>query len=501
MTTDDVFFSRPLASAAALADVAEDRHRFIDKKVLIAGETKVLSTPNGRMCLLASMHLAIRICRNVSMALPEGNQDLRKECEQKVAPLAFGHPIEFVGLPTDFDKYDAILSVGSVAQPEFPWTVVNSNGFLARVSSEATDLPEDCSQTNPIGALAAASLGVAETFKRLLKLKASRGRLLDALSFSLITYQPGESDAGPQLPGQIDIDPLLVGAGAIGSSVVYLLSHLPIAGYVSIVDPQRFEPGNLGTSILLGPEDIGKGKASLAAEKLRQNSISAQGFEEDLSEFEKRLGTEIAYPKLVLGALDNIEARHAVQDLWPDTIIDGAIGDFGCQVSRHPWGENVACLRCLFHQPTGKPAEQAASRMTGLTPERVQRASECINQEDIGFAPPARKDWLRKRIGQKICSVVQEAFTEELSEERQREDFAPSVPFVASLSACMMVGEMIKFAASWPTPLRPRFQFDVLRGPALGELFDQERHSNCLCVARQHNIETIRQLRSKTKRE
>jgi hypothetical protein len=63
-----------------------------------------------------------------------------------------------------------------------------------------------------------------------------------------------------------------------------------------------------------------------------------------------------AIPTVVLNGLDNISARHQVhRALWPDIVIDGAIGDFTCQVSRHPWPDNVACLMCLLREPPGPP--------------------------------------------------------------------------------------------------------------------------------------------------
>jgi hypothetical protein len=61
--------------------------------------------------------------------------------------------------------------------------------------------------------------------------------------------------------------------------------------------------------------------------------------------------------------------------------------------------------------------------------------------------------------------------------------------------ASMAVAELVKFAAGWPTPLAPRFQLDVLRGPGFGEEFPQERRSDCLCVVRRRNIERLREQR------
>lgn len=124
---------------------------------------------------------------------------------------------------------------------------------------------------------------------------------------------------------------------------------------------------------------------------------------EEISKFRTRVPEEVSYPKLVVNCLDNIEARHEIQDLWPDVIIDGAIGAFPCQVSVHPWGEDVACLRCLFKQPAGERAERAAARATGLSLDRVQQAFDVVTEADVEKASLEKQAWLRGRIGKEIC--------------------------------------------------------------------------------------------------
>lgn len=494
--SEDVYYSRPRATAARLGELAEDRHRFLDKSVLVTGEPAILATANGRECLLASLRLLVRVCRNVFVALPSPNRVLTSEGRQICDAITWDQPVVFLGDCGDLASYDAILSVGAAARPELPWTVINSNGWLARVSSGSTDLPADCTQTNPIGALAAASLGVCDVFKRLLRLRPSRGKLLDGTSFSLFTYGSGESDLGPVLPEQLTVELLLVGAGAIGNGVIYLLSRLPLSGRAWVVDAQAFGPENLGTCLLIGPAEVGKSKALLAAEVLNSNKLEANAFHGDLATFMARLGNAVPFPPVVLGCLDDIPVRHALQQMWADLIIDGAIGDFGCQVSRHPWERDVACLICLFRELPGEPAEQLASRASGLSPARVQQASTLVTAEDVRLASSDQRDWLRAQQGRRVCSVVQEAVALQLSIDQQRRGFEPSVPFVACLSASMVVAELVKFAASWPSDLEPRFQFDVLHGPALGQPLPQQRRPDCLCVTRRRNIEAWRRQRS-----
>ena len=72
----------------------------------------------------------------------------------------------------------------------------------------------------------------------------------------------------------------------------------------------------------------------------------------------------------------------------------------------------------------------------------------------------------------------------QISQENQRMGFAPSVPFVAGLGACMVVAELVKFSTGLTTELDTRYQFDALRGPAFGSMIPQERRRDCNCVVR-----------------
>ena len=491
---DGLKYSRPLATANRLSDQAEDVSRFIDKRVLLTGETYALAFQNGQDCVLNALRLLVRICADVSVFLPKASAGfvatVRHEAK-RIEPT-----VKFLDDEPDLRQFDAILSVGSKMRPELPWTVINSNGWLARVSSVSSDVPAEVDQSNPIAALAAASFGVSEVFKRLIRLKEQRGRFFDGLNFSFFTYSAEEKDLGPPLPTEIDIDLLLVGVGAIGNGVVHLLNRLPVAGKITIVDSQRYGSENFGTCLLIGPDEIHKAKALFALEVL-ESKLATQYFTEEFSKFSKRLGTEVPFPRVSLNAVDNIETRREIQrELWSDVVIDGAIGEFSCQASRHAWGEDVACLICLFPEPEGEPAELVASRATGLVPSRTRDAEATVCDEDVRNAPAEKRDWLRKRIGKRICSVVQEAVAQSISEEKLREGFQPSVPFVACLSSCMMVGELIRSTSQPSTAFEPRFQFDVLRGPHYGQEFPQGRRHDCICVTRRENIERVRTSRS-----
>lgn len=484
-------YSRPWKTAASLGELAEDHHRFLDKRVLLTGESELLETANGRDAFLYSLRLLVRICANISVFLPNGPADLVVEAEQVAAQVVFGKHIEF---PTsaDLETFNAILSVGTRVHPALPWTTINSNGWLARVSSGEASLAGECSLENPIGALACSCLGVGEVFKRLVALVPERGALLNGMSFSLLDFDANLDECGPPLPPIIEEDLLVVGGGAIGNGIVALLCRLPISGAIEVVDRERFGEENLGTCLMIGPEHLNQPKGPTLARMLKAAGKQSQGFECQFADYVPTLGGK--YPAVVLNGLDNIDVRHEVQRaLWPDLIVDGAIGDFGCQVSRHPWHDaDTACLICLFRTPV-RSGESIAAEATGLGEGRIGQAQDVVTTTDVDDAPEEKREYLRARLGKPVCSVISEAVTQKISQDAAARGFEPSVPFVAAFSACMVVAQAIAHIADWPRKLETRFQFDFLRGPARGEHYPQGRRKDCLCQRRK-NIDRIRAL-------
>jgi hypothetical protein len=486
---ESLAFSRPAAAADSLGDKAPDRHRFTQKKVLLTGEAKIIELENGRNCLLDSIRMLLRMTRGLKIWIPEG-ADLREKASRLLEHISFGYKPELLQRTPDFTTFDAILSVGAETHPELPWTTVNSNGWVARVSSGAAPLSSVCGQANPVGALAAASLGTSEVFKRLINLVPERGGPLDGLSFSFYAYQVGD-DPGPALPNNIPIEIFGMGVGAIGNGVVHLLNSLPVSGRAFFVDKQAFAKENLGTCILIGPEDLGTDKAVFAA-KFLESKLTTQGFSQDLADFAATTVKELPYPRTVLNGLDEIDPRHYVQSLWPDLIIDGAIGAFACEATLHPWGEDLSCLYCDFEHPPQR-SEQLESELTGLREGRLKNMNSVVTEDDVRAAPAEKRKWLSTQMGKEICSVVSEATIEKLSQEKQKEGFQPSVPFVACLSSCMMVTELVRQTLEWPRVLETGFRFDVLAGPQYGRLKVHSRKPTCICVQRKNTIERLRQ--------
>lgn len=68
---------------------------------------------------------------------------------------------------------------------------------------------------------------------------------------------------------------LVVGAGALGNEVLKNLALLNV-GYIFIIDFDEIEYGNLSRSVLFRPDDVGRLKAEVAAQRLREINPNCQ---------------------------------------------------------------------------------------------------------------------------------------------------------------------------------------------------------------------------------
>lgn len=481
MSTQKTAYSRPQAVVARLLGQSAATDNLLERSALITADVSAILTRAGRSTFLASLSLLTRFCADVSVHLPAEAGPFERDVRTLARRISYAGNIRFLDqADVVFENYSAILNVGPTTRSDLPWTAIACDGWVLQVCSGAGPVVLGFSQFNPAVTLATASIGAAEVFKRLLGVVSQVAPLLQNEVFSLLTYS-ADTNPGPDIRSPIRLDCLLAGAGAIGNGVRHVLIELPAEGWLAVVDQQDAGEENWGTYIDLEPSGFDTPKANIACVGWGA-AVTPIPLKLDVAKVSSKLGREIPFPGVTLGALDNIEARHEIQRLWPDIAIDGAIGHVTCQVSLHPWGPDTACLQCLFREAAGEDSAVVASRLTGLSVESARRQDEEVTEADINAAADERKAWLAARKGRQKCSVISEAHAEKLTAGGAR--FSPSAPFVACLSASMVAAEFIKIRMGLVSPLDPRFQFNALLGPTAGTMLEQGRRKDCFCVER-----------------
>jgi len=469
--------SRPLRWAARLTanDEANLVNYFKEIRVAVRLEPAFERNPDARETVLAAVNMLLRFCPGVTVAIGSDAGNLGGEC-QELAKALLGNPawVEIVSPTADFSRFDSVLNVGSSTVADARCTVINSTGWVARVSPDGSPLKWIDGPPNAIGAIGAACMGVAVISMGLLRNPVPPGPIEISL-YSHFIGSPGELDPGPTLPDRLRLDALLIGCGGVANGWAYTVKRLPIMGRLEAVDRQTVKKENIGPYILATIERLGQPKANVIRDVLAPQ-ISVTPRPEPVEFYKIRLDQNLVeLPDIVIAGLDDIPPRHFVQHLWPDVLIDLAAGGTTTQLIVHQLGKDGICLLEALQAPIDQPdyADQAASE-TGLSAERIRmNPTDLITYADVAAAPPefrAALDAARQR-GQLLCGRVTE---HHLHEEGYSDDFAPAVPFVSAFSGVAGAAATVGALMGLSEPLHYQFDFRSLKGRVLKLVADQD---------------------------
>jgi molybdopterin/thiamine biosynthesis adenylyltransferase len=141
---------------------------------------------------------------------------------------------------------------------------------------------------------------------------------------------------------------LVVGCGALGTHASSFLVRAGV-GEVTVVDRDIVDLTNLQRQSLFSERDLGRPKAKVAEQYLREvnSEVTVRGDVRDVNE--TNIQTMVRDSTVVLDATDNMETRFLVNDacvkLGVPWIYAGAVATTGMTMNIVPGGP---CLRCLF---------------------------------------------------------------------------------------------------------------------------------------------------------
>lgn len=145
---------------------------------------------------------------------------------------------------------------------------------------------------------------------------------------------------------------LIAGAGGLGFPISVYLAAAGV-GTIRIVDSDIVELDNLNRQLLHWDRDIGRKKVDSAREKLQQinPTINIEAYDDRITQ--ENAPDFVKGVDAVIDALDNYEARYALNRACISRRIPffhGAVHSFMGQASTIIPGE-TACLRCIVPMP------------------------------------------------------------------------------------------------------------------------------------------------------
>lgn len=222
---------------------------------------------------------------------------------------------------------------------------------------------------NPLGPFLAAALTAGEIFKRSRGIR--RGRFLSADGYSLWSGASSQNwmdlHEGPEISGTLLSPTHLVGAGAVGNALAYIIANLGLAsGYFVLIDDDYYDDTNLNRCLVAGWSDIGHHKVYAIERALNAGRIEAFSFPGTIRSYVKdgRVGlrADVAQQiddlvfSVVLSCVDKGAARQDVQGLHPRLLLGGSTFNLQAKSNLYSGRPGAACLACF--NPAEKDGEE-----------------------------------------------------------------------------------------------------------------------------------------------
>jgi len=333
---------------------------------LVISEDAVASFA-GQVMLRVAANLLSRWCRRVTVVLPSTDTEsavglgVGNLGEVVLAQMRDADPFGNFNL-SDQLPMDAPLKLcighgpSEVSDPAS--VCINASGWLASISIGRAIPLEPSEVRNPLGAIAAACLGIAQLFKIAVQMpRASylRAGIFDVFSLAWLSTVP----QGRRWPESLDIGRILmVGAGSVGSSAVYSMHLAGLAGSLTIVDNDDTKIENFNRSPIFGQKTLGEPKSAATAAFLSSSTLSPTPVVLWWDEFLKQHGRAAVDFDVWLPLANDFDVRRSMQHNVPPLLIHASTtANWGVNHARHIPGRDD-CLVDRF--PTVVTADQLA---------------------------------------------------------------------------------------------------------------------------------------------
>ena len=339
-------------------------------------------SPSGQVTFLLAANLLARWCRCVRLIAPRGAL-LHPHVESVLAPQAGTVADGGLQIAHAADPYGDFAPAATPASADYHLHVagdvplgaypIAGRGWLA-LCGDAVGPPRQGDDSVLIGAVLAACVGSAQAFRAVLGLP-----LLGPVRLSLWNLRGGTAAMdGPRF-GRADLGHVyLIGCGAVGSTIAYLLPLIRLTGILSLVDRDLVDASNLNRAPLFTFADISRQKTEVAAAHLRRAGIVVHEYPEWFDDAVAAGRIFNSRPDLVVPTANDRGVRHAIQHQVPPLQIYGTTGrNWDAFLGRHiPLKED--CIACRFPAPRPE-AEPPLACATGRIPAPMPESNEAAD--------------------------------------------------------------------------------------------------------------------------
>lgn len=443
--------------------------------------------PDAVAAFLLAGNLLCRMFHRVTLVAPDvplGPNPWRlqrlRDAEEALAGMAAGE-LRWGAC----EEADISLSVGAKGTLSAGRTaIVTFDGWNA-----ALDVVLSESRPGPFGALFAACYGAAQVFLHASQLAGSARPLIAPFSLSLLTYAEGGRYL--PLPAAIDLGSAhLVGAGAVGSAMVYALGHLTsLRGRLHLIDNDRVDQSNLNRYVLMRQRDIGSYKTEAAARALGGTGLEAVSYPVSYAGLCEKGGV---HPELLITPVDSEFGRRDLATTLPRAVLNAATGLSTVTVSRHGFADGRACLHCLYLPAREEvTTERRLAMDLGVALDVVEnhlRTNRPVSPEIVAtverhrsLAPGTLAEW----AGKHLQSLYQRAVCGEAHVTSAAGTVVAPLSFISAAAGVVLAAELVKGRITELSAdvLDNYFRFDTLAAP--NPEFKQRRRPDpsgrCVC--------------------
>ena len=264
------------------------------------------------------------------------------------------------------------------------------NGWRAWVGDPSHAKPSIVpTSQNPLGPLLAAALAAGEIFKHSRGIR--RGRFLSGDGYSLWSGASSRNwmdlHDGPEVSGAILPPTHIVGAGAVGNALAYIIANLGLVeGYLVVIDDDNYDDTNLNRCLLAGWLDIAQPKVYAIERALKAAGITAFPFPGTIKSYvtDMRVGlradiahqvNDLVFP-VVASCVDKGAARQDVQGLHPHLLLGGSTLNLQAKSNLYSGRLGAACLACF--NPVEKDGEKIRALENQLRKMPTQERGEFL---------------------------------------------------------------------------------------------------------------------------